>query len=302
MKYVDLHSDTLTVAFDGGYSPLDCPLQASFKNLEKSGCAAQCLAVFTEGESAALNFEKYLSFYKSLGVRKITKSNELIKAFGVILTVENLGFIGSDLSRIAELSEAGVKMASLVWNCENALAYPNLIFKDGLPAFEVREGRGLKPLGKAAVELLDEHKIIIDISHLSDGGAEDILFKRKIPVVASHSNTAKVCNVSRNLTDPLIKKIADCGGVIGVNYCKDFLGEGETFDLIDRHIKHLIKVGGEDIIALGSDFDGIPAPPGLEDCTKVPALLERLNKSLGCKVCEKLCYSNFERVFNEVCR
>ncbi|MDE6441305.1 MAG: dipeptidase [Clostridia bacterium] len=295
MKYIDLHSDTLTAAFDGGYSPLDCPLQASFNKLNKSGCAAQCLAVFTEGEGAALNFEKYLSFYKSLQVKKITKSPQLKGDFGVILTIENLGFIGGDLSYISKLKRAGVKMASLVWNSENELAYPNVTSSG-------REKRGLKPLGKAAVEFLDKNKIIIDISHLSDGGAEEILTGRKIPAVASHSDCAEVCNVPRNLTNPLIKKIADCGGVVGVNFHKKFLGEGKTFDLIEMHIKHLIKVGGEDIIALGSDFDGIPAPPDLEDCTKVPVLLERLNKTLGCRVCEKLRYKNFERVFNEVCR
>ena len=302
MKYVDLHSDTLTVAFDRGYSPLNCPLQASFDKLIKSGCAVQCLAVFTEGDRAAQNFDKYLSFYKELQIKKITKSFELEGGFGVILTVENLGFIGSDLSRIDELAKAGVKMASLVWNYENELAYPNLIFKDGLPLFDRRENRGLKPLGRMAVELLDEHKIIVDISHLSDGGALDILEGRKIPIVASHSNCQQVCDVSRNLTDNLIKKIADCGGVVGVNYCKDFLGDGNTFDLVERHVKHLIKVGGEDVAALGSDFDGIPAPPDLEDCTKLPALLERLEKSLGARVCEKLRYENFVRVFKEVCR
>lgn len=295
MKYIDLHSDTLTAAFDGGYSPLDCPLQASFKKLKKSGCAAQCLAVFTEGEGAAHSFNNYLSFYKNLQVKKITDTSRLGDGFGVILTVENLGFIGNDLSRIFELSKAGVKMASLVWNNENALAYPNA-------ASSGREIRGLKPPGRQAVGLLDEHKIIIDISHLSDGGAEEILAGRKTPIVASHSNCSEVCGVPRNLTDPLIKKIADCGGVVGVNYCKKFLGEGKTCDLVERHIRHLIKVGGEDIIALGSDFDGIPAPPDLEDCTKVPALLQKLEESLGGRVCEKLCYGNFERVFKEVCR
>ena len=293
MRYIDLHCDTLTVSCDGGYSPSDGPLQASFSKLSQSGCEMQCLAIFTEGADAPLRFEKYLSFFRGLDFKDC--------GFEAVLTVENLGFIGSDLGRIPKLAEAGVKMASLVWNYENALGYPNLIFKDGVPLFGRREKRGLKPLGKEAVALLDENKMIIDISHLSDGGAEDILRNRKIPVVASHSNAYGVCGVSRNLTDGLIKKVADCGGAVGVNYCKDFLGEGEIFGLIERHVKHIISVGGEDCVALGSDFDGIPAPPGLEDCTKVPALLERLEKSLGYRVCEKLCRKNFLRVFNEVC-
>ena len=73
---------------------------------------------------------------------------------------------------------------------------------------------------------MDSLKIIVDISHLSDGGADEILEGRKIPLVASHSNARAVCGNPRNLTDEQIKKIADCGGVIGINFYKKFLGEG----------------------------------------------------------------------------
>ena len=131
MRYIDLHCDTLTVSCDGGYSPSDGPLQASFSKLSQSGCEMQCLAIFTEGADAPLRFEKYLSFFRGLDFKDC--------GFEAVLTVENLGFIGSDLGRIPKLAEAGVKMASLVWNYENALGYPNLIFKDGVPLFGRRE-------------------------------------------------------------------------------------------------------------------------------------------------------------------
>lgn len=125
---------------------------------------------------------------------------------GVILTVENLGFIGADLEKIDVLKKDGVRMASLVWNNKNQFASPNLVFENGLPQFEKRVDEGLSGLGKEAVERLDYNKIIIDISHLSDGGARDILQGRKIPAVASHSNAQKIIDVSRNLSDELIKK------------------------------------------------------------------------------------------------
>lgn len=309
MRYIDLHCDTLTVCADKGLSLFNCNLQTDFNKLLKSGCAAQCFAVFTEGENAAADFERYIAFYKS----QISESDicrpvinygdfalaESEGKLGCILTVENLGFIGGDLGRIDRLKDEGVKMASLVWNHENLLARPNLIFKDGLPVFEKRDNRGLTNLGREAVERLDKNKIIVDISHLSDGGAEEILNMRKIPVVASHSNACGVCNVSRNLTDSLIKKIADCGGVIGVNFCHDFLG-GETLESVYSHIIYIMNRGGEDCVALGSDFDGIPVNDGLESCEKMPNLLDFLEKrGISHKILQKIAYKNFLRVFEE---
>ena len=311
MKYIDLHCDTVTVSCNKGQSIIKNNLQSDAERLIKSGCAAQCFAIFTDGETAAQDFEKYLSVYlKEIKnhpnkILPVTSSKNLKKCvnsgiLGGVLTVENLSFIGKDLSKISYLAETGVKMASLVWNNENLLASPNLRFVDGIPQFADRCKKGLTDLGRQAVEELDRNKIIVDISHLSDGGAEDILENRKIPIVASHSNAQKVCGVCRNLTDELIKSISDCGGVIGVNYCADFLG-GETFESIARHVLHIINIGGEDCVALGSDFDGIPAPKDLEDCSKVEILLKYLESKIGVTALEKLAYLNFERVFKEVC-
>lgn len=310
MKFIDMHCDTLTVCAERKGDLAVCGLQTNLTKLHKSGYIAQCFAVFTEGETAAADFEKYLAFYKKMLsghgdiAAPVLKCNDISRCekegkLGCILTVENLSFTGGDLSKLDLLKAEGVKMTSLVWNNENVFARPNLIFENGLPSFEKRESRGLTRLGKEAAERLDELKIIIDISHLSDGGADELLTDRKIPIVASHSNAAAVCGVSRNLTDGLIKKIADCGGVVGVNFCADFLG-GEAFESVLLHLKHIIKIGGSDVIALGSDFDGIPEVENLEGCERVPALFEYLRaKGIDNGTLEKLAYKNFLRVFSE---
>ena len=285
MRYIDLHCDTLTAACGRGVAVDDRRLQAGAAQLNESECAAQCFAIFTEGDSAANDFFGCLAFYekcvddgKFAPVLDGADLERRVKGggTGAILTVENLGFL-DDIARLGELYSAGVRMASLVWNNENKFAYPNLIFgADGAPIFSARESRGLKPAGRAAVEMLDKLKIIVDVSHLSDGGADEILSGRKIP--------------------------ADCGGVIGIYYCKDFLGDGDTFARVLAHLQHIINVGGEGVVALGSDFDGIPAPPGLETCEKVPALFEYLQaRGISAATLEKLCYKNFARVFEEVC-
>lgn len=307
MKYYDLHCDSLTVCADKGRSLLGGGSQADFSKLKKSGCALQCFAVFTEGAEAARDFERYLAYYNGQvraadGVLPVFSYADIERAeredkLACALTVENLGFIGENLDVLDGLKAAGVKMASLVWNNANALAAPNLVFENGLPRFEKRSAVGLTSLGKEVVERLNALKIIIDISHLSDGGADYILNNARAPVVASHSNAWEVCPVSRNLTDGQIKKIADCGGVIGVNYCKDFLG-GEPLEAVYRHIEHIIRVGGEEVAALGSDFDGIPAYEELEDCTRLPALFEFLvNRGISPRLMQKLCYENARRIF-----
>ena len=304
MKYIDLHCDTLTKSLDKNLCLKDGGLQINLDKLKKSGCAAQCFAIFTQGQGADSRFLNYAEYFKEC-MHRYGRQAEFIKNYshlkyclcgggtGIILTVENLGFIKS-VDEVDGLYALGVRMASLVWNEQNQLAYPN-ICESG------RESRALKPLGREVVERLDERGIIVDISHLSDGGADEILRGRKIPLVASHSDCAAVCNNPRNLTDDLIKKIAGCGGVVGVNFCKKFLGAGDSFERVLENINHLIRVGGEDIIALGSDFDGIPVCKNLEGCEKMPALFGFLeSNAIKGATLEKLAYKNFERVFKEV--
>lgn len=303
-----MHCDTATVCADKNSDISVCALQTSFEKLKKSGYAAQCFAIFTEGGAAATDFARYLSFYKSMLEKHkdiaapVTNSAELSRCIkedrlGCILTVENLGFLQGDLNALGALKKEGVKMAGLVWNNKNSLAAPNLVFENNLPQFHKRVNEGLTVLGRQAVELLDGLKIIIDISHLSDGGAEEILKNRKIPLVASHSNAQAVHDVSRNLSDNLIKKTADCGGIIGINFCADFLG-GEAFESVYKHLGHIVKIGGEECVALGSDFDGIPQVKNLENCTRVPALFDYLSsRGIKPRVLENFAYNNFVRVF-----
>ena len=308
MKYIDLHCDSATVSLDKGYPLANNGLHVNLKKLKQADCAAQCFAIFTDGDNSRESFENYINFLlNSVRENKLTLVNcfrDLIcpaqSSPLAILTVENLGFTEGNMEEIIALKDKGVLMASLVWNNENCFAYPNLIFNGAMPDFEKSEMRGLKDKGREAVALLDSLKIMVDVSHLSDGGTDEILKNRKIPVVASHSNSRTVCQMSRNLTDKQIKGIADCGGVVGVNFCKDFLGEGEPFGLVLKHIQHMIKTGGEDVIAFGSDFDGIPTVKGLEDCEKMPALIEYLESALGTRIIEKLCFENFARVLKEV--
>jgi membrane dipeptidase len=251
-------------------------------------------------------FERYLNFYKSLNIKKVLNYNDLMKCVkgdevGGILTVENLGFVEGNINYINKLAQEGVKIASLVWNNENALAYPNYNCDGKEPDIFKRENRSLKFLGERVVELLDFNKIIVDVSHLSDGGLVELLITRSVPTIATHSNCTFVNNVSRNLTDFQIKKIADSGGVIGVNFSPTFLGTGDSFENVLKNIRHMLNIGGSGVISLGSDFDGIKPSESLKNCTYMPKLLNFLHDKLGGEIVDNLCVNNFARVFKSVC-
>ena len=307
-----MHCDSVTVACDKGESLSSFDGQTNFTKLISAECIAQCFAIFTEGKTCATDFERYVAFYNaqicsSSSIIPVLCADDLQRAVrekktGAILTAENLGFLNGDLSRIAYLKNIGVKMASLVWNNKNLFAFPNIIYKGNQPDFSLRERRGLTPLGREAVKELNRQKIIIDISHLSDGGVEDVLKLSSFPVVASHSNCRKVCNHPRNLSDSQLKKIADKGGVCALNFCFDFVGVGDVFENLFRHYMHMVKVGGEDLPAIGSDFDGIPPYEDLKDCLKVNELLRYFgDRGVKGNALEKLAYKNFFRVFSAVC-
>lgn len=311
IKYADMHCDTVTVCCDTGGDIGSFRGQVNLNKLRESGCAVQCFAIFTEGKNSAADFLKYAAYYSARiadnpAILPVQRYLDLERAqkdgrIAAVLTVENLGFTGGDLTAFPKLKTAGVHMASLVWNSANSFAFPNLVFKGDLPQFEEREKRGLTPLGQDAVRALNENKIIIDISHLSDGGAEDVLELSSAPVVASHSNCNAVCSVSRNLTDGQLKKIAASGGVAGLNFCRDFVGGESAPENLCLHLKHMINVGGEDLPAIGSDFDGIPPYEELCGCEKMQKLFGYFADSgIPPRVLEKVAYGNFSRVFKEV--
>ncbi len=183
-----------------------------------------------------------------------------------VLSVENADAVEDDVDRVDVLYRAGVRMMSLTWNPSNRLA-------DG--ALERRNG-GLTPLGRRVVRRMQELGMIVDVSHLSEASFWDVLRATRGPLVASHSDAAALHRHPRNLTDAQVRALAERGGVIGVNFYPEFLGEA-TVDRAVDHIDHLARVGGVGCVAMGSDFDGISSTPrGLENASKFPVLARAL--------------------------
>lgn len=186
-----------------------------------------------------------------------------------ILTIEGPAGFGFDPELLEDLHRLGFRITTLGWNEKNPLTGSH------------KTGGGLTDLGKAYVKEAQRLGMVVDVSHISDEGFWDIMEITQAPVIASHSNSRSVCNVSRNLTDEMFLTICKTGGVTGINLCPDFLGINPNLDTVCDHIFHFLTLDptGKHI-ALGGDLDGIGSLPegftGVQDYEKLAQrLLER---------------------------
>lgn len=141
---------------------------------------------------------------------------------------------------------------------------------------------GLTETGRDFVTEMERLGMIPDVSHLSDAGFDDVWECTKKPFVVSHSNARAVCPSLRNLTDDRVRRLAERGGCMGLNYYDKFLVDGGSKDpevlweALIRQARHITDVGGTEILGLGSDFDGIPTNPALPGAEAMPVLWDRL--------------------------
>lgn len=224
---------------------------------------------------------------------------EQVKAAGKIyafLGVEGMASIGADLSGIDCYAELGAKLAMLTWNEENALATGAGGDRD----------RGLTDCGKRAVRRMQDRGMLIDVSHLNDGGFRDVMKLTQGPVIASHSNCRALCDVRRNLDDDQLRAIRDTGGIVGLNVYHNFVHEDpeqQTVEMLARHAVHMVEVMGIEHVACGFDFCefmGDPGVTGLDNCSCIPKIFRAL-KELGMTEEEQrlMARENFLRLLNE---
>lgn len=317
---IDLHCDTVYSLWKNNSEETlsHNSLHVDLEKLQKGGVTAQCFAMFVpmhehvpEKQAGKKPWQILLELYDRFmqeliltdgKLRQAISADDILrnKAEGVvsaILTTEEGGSIEGNLDRLAILQKMGVRIFSLTWNFENELAYPNSPEPTIMSA-------GLKPLGIDAVRELQRLGIVVDVSHLSDGGFWDVARLSRetgIPFVATHSDSRVMTPETRNLSDEMLRELADCGGIAGLNLCPAFLlpvedsgGElGQAMFTNDippatmvsrisdmvRHILHIRDIAGSDVLAMGTDFDGIGGTLEIDTSAKLPLLRTALHKA-----------------------
>ena len=303
---IDGHCDTISRFMEVGGNLYSNDGQVDLKRLKGYESPCQVFALWLDEKyySAALRQTlKMIDFFQEQmkicekWIRPVYtyadyEKNRREKKMSALLSVEGGEALEGEISSLHILHQLGVRMMTLTWNHRNALA-------DGVGE-SISKG-GLTTFGRLVVEEMERLSMIVDVSHLSDKGFWDTVSMAKRPVVASHSNARGVYPVPRNLTDEQIRAIAETGGVVGVNFFTEFLGVQGTIDDVLLHIDHILSAGGEDVLALGSDFDGISsAPNGLEDVSKTGRLIDKVEKKYGSRIAEKFSGGNYRRVFREI--
>lgn len=312
MKLVDLHCDTilrLTEAGEGAGLRQN-RFSVDVGKLRRGGVAAQFFALFVDLAKTKTPLETCLGmldrFYREIGanaqdIAVATNygelcANEAAGRISAFLTVEEGAVLQGKLANLRILHRLGVRLVTLTWNYPNEIGFPNA---------KVRcRKKGLTEFGREVVVEMNRLGMLIDVSHLSDGGFYDVAALSAKPFVASHSNARAVTGHARNLTDDMIRVLADKGGVTGLNFAKQFLGEDpEVSRLADmiRHIRHIRDVGGIDSVAVGTDFDGIRPRQEIADSGEMGKLADGLEADgFSTDEVEKIFYRNALRVIRDV--
>lgn len=301
---IDLHCDTLTECEKRGVGLVNRELSLSLDRIPDTLRLCQLMAVFIpdtlRGKDAETWFDRvYGRFLMEMHLHAARAARVFDtamiadalaeKRFAAILSVEGGAVVNGKLSNVERLYDLGVRMMTLTWNAENEIcggADTNI---------------GFTEFGRAVVSEMERAGMAVDISHLSDKGFYELCEFAEKPFAASHSNARSICKHRRNLTDDMFKEIARRGGVVGLNYYKPFLREdgadGSIDDLL-RHAHHFLELGGEDTLALGSDFDGAEVPAYISGVEKLGFLIDALERSgIPARIVDKIVYQNAERFF-----
>jgi membrane dipeptidase len=203
---------------------------------------------------------------------------------------------------------------------------------------------GLTDFGKEVVREMNRIGMVVDVSHVADKTFYDALKVTSKPVICSHSSMRALSPVPRNITDEMLRALANNGGVVGISFGEGFVNPKDaealesaiktettaplltgralddyaaedvrtlfghrvkvaaTVDDVANHIDHAVKLAGIDHVGIGSDFDGVSGPPnGLDDVSKMPALIEALlERDYAERDIKKILGENYLRVIREV--
>jgi membrane dipeptidase len=174
--------------------------------------------------------------------------------------VEGAHALEGDVNRVSELRRRGVLFIGLVHLRDNEFG-----------GSSSGSDRGLSELGRELIFEMNRDRVLVDLAHASESTFFEAVELTELPPIVSHSGVRAVHDSWRNLTDDQIRAVSERGGVIGVMLAPPALSEPSLEEAL-RHIERLIEVGGEDVAAIGSDFDGYVDPA--IDASGLPALTE----------------------------
>lgn len=306
---IDGHADILyRMKYEGlDFHNPESALHLNYDKICKAGIDLQVFALFVgpkynPAEQLAHIVSMIDMFYNTVcangQMRPILAKGDLARnvELGVrsgMLLIEGGDCMQSELGILRMLYKLGVRAIGLTWNNGNCIA-------DGVGE---QEDRGLTAFGHEVIREMNRLGMVVDVAHLAPKGFWDVMKIAQAPVIASHANAKAIHNHRRNLDDDQLRAVFETGGLVGMTYVPYFVAEGDAVSIDDlmRHIDHLLALGGEDHIGLGSDFDGIDTTMiDLRDGADYPHFQERLFQAYGDTIARKILGGNFKRVLESI--
>ncbi|MBE6990589.1 MAG: membrane dipeptidase [Ruminococcaceae bacterium] len=284
ISYFDAHCDTISYCLGAGDSLRRSRGHVDLERGRTFRRRGQFFALYHDAAKAPADgmWAQCLRLHDCF-VRETEKNSDLVRhcrtggqvdaavaegKVAALLSIEGADLIECDPERVETAATWGVKLINLTWNRHNTLSGTN----------REQPERGLSERGRDFVHALERCGIYADVSHLSDAGFWDLAEMAQRPIVASHSNARAVCGHSRNLTDDMFRVIRDMGGIVGLNFCPDFVDEEQpSLEMLVRHVEHFLELGGERTVCIGGDLDGcLPEASGIRGEQDVPLLYQAL--------------------------
>ena len=330
MKIIDMHCDTIMALMGKDDKLRESNNMIDLTKMKQGDYLLQCFAMFVPYVSK--DDPKYSPFemchkmidryYQELeenkdlilpafttdDILKNIKNNKMT----ALLTIEEGGVCLGNIEFLRNFYRLGVRMMTLTWNFKNEIATPNINYFDILPDMKKEDIKfvantvdGLTDFGIEVVKEMNRLGMVIDCSHLGDKGFYDVIKYSTKPIVCSHSCARSLCDHPRNLTDDMLYKLKENGGVIGINYCPSFvkkdLEENDIVTVKDivKHIVYIRDLIGIDYVGFGSDFDGISNKKlELKDASMMNLVIDELKKeNFSDEDIDKVSFKNVLRVF-----
>lgn len=163
---------------------------------------------------------------------------------GVVYGFQNAEAVGDDTGRVATFAERGVRVVQLTYNQANHLGGGSLAPGD----------TPLTPFGREVVDALNDHQLMVDLSHSGERTCLDAASHSRTPVSVNHTGCRALTDLPRNKTDDELRLVASRGGFVGI-YFMPFLnptGHARAADVVE-HLAHAVNVCGEDHVGIGTD-------------------------------------------------
>lgn len=259
---IDAHCDTASEILDSNEELLSNSRHLSLEKLNNYNSYIQFFAAWIDKNSKNpfLRAVEILDKIK----QEVRKNSEIIEEItslqdvkntilkgkhGAVYSIEDARALCGSVASVRAFYDLGVRAITLAWNDDNEVT-------DGIASVRCA---GLTAFGKEVVREMNRLNMIVDVSHITEKGFWDVLDVSESPVMASHSNAKKICSHRRNLSDEQLTAMINNKGIVCINIYPEFLSDNKraNVDTVISHIDHILSLGGENHIGLGSDFDGV---------------------------------------------